>query len=409
MPSEMRVRLDEQFAHSVKVKQAQEAKSGLEQNYQIQKDNIVTMGGLPALNAGNGHSLQDRTIIGKDGKPEVYSAKDQLTDSVNQAQKNIDAQYAGKTDPASLDAKFQTEAKLYSTNGIVNPAWKDLLHAAPAAASTITAAGGDPPPTLAQGYDTYMRLRAAAPGLLAKHVDQRGQDFFENARVMQQDMGMDQKQAFAIAAKAANDPNWNRSDPGISKRDKDQAIQSVLGTWIPFSSSLANTVNASQPAVEVSEAAEALHRGTGLPWPQAIQQAGERVKQNYTIINGSAVRTADKQVPPNFGDLAQGYIDKWSDTHSQQLKTLGYSKSDITLQSLGATNNWALMFKGHPAPIQLPGAAFSLNNLYQIQDDQRSTRDDLAIKEAEGRARLRQGLLKRMEESGENVLPYMTP
>ncbi len=409
MPSEMRVRLNETFDHAVKLKQAQQQKADLDNNYQVQKDQVVSLDGLPKLQTGDIHSMVDRTIVGKDGKPELYSAKDQITDTVAQAQKNIDAKYAGQTDPQVLAQKFQDETKLYSQNGIVNPAWKDLLHAAPAAASTITAAGGDPSPTLAQGYDTYMQLRASAPGLLAKHVDQKGQDFFENARVMQQDMGMDQKQAFAIASKAASDPNWNRSDPGISKRDKDQAIQSALGTWIPFTSSLAGTANSSQPAVEVSEAAEALHRGTGLPWPQAIQQAGDRVKQNYTIINGSAVRTADKQVPPNFGDLANSYIDKWSDDHSQQLKQLGYGKSDITMQALGATNNWALMFKGHPAPIQLPGAAFSLGNLYDIQRDQKNAHDDAANKAAEDNARLRQGTLKSLEQNTDNTLPFMNP
>ncbi len=367
------VTMDQTFDTAVKVKAEQQRKAELEAGEQRQKDTIIAQEGVPAVISGNVHALQDRPIVDAQGKPAVYSADDQRRDAIARGQAIIDQRYAGQNSPEASQAKFNDEAKMYSTNGTVNPAWKDQLTAGPIAASTMTAAGGDPPPTLRDAYSLYLNLQAKAPNLVGASIDKKGQLFFETARAAQQYLHLDEKQAFVLATKATSDPNWDRADPTMNRKDQATAAQAALSPW--FSSSPSSTWNGDESVAETLEAAAALHKGSGIPWQQAIEQSAATVRGNYQVINGTAVRVADRNVPPDFGDLASRFIDQWSEQHKADLAKLGVSKGDITMQALGTTPNWGLFVKGHPAPLELPGAAFTVGDLYAQQAQLKAAQD----------------------------------
>lgn len=332
---------------------------------QAAKDTALS-GGLAAAQRGQLWSVGDANYADADGKVVKYSGDDIRKDVINRFEQGLDNKYAAVANtPAGQASRFRDEVQFYSNNLVKNEDWERELKSAPGAASTVVAAGGQVPQSLNDAYNLYMNLRGASPQLLQQHVDEPSQDFFELARVAQQYHNLDTSQALQIAARATTDPNWNHAAPGLSKKDITDKVTSGLRTM--WGTDLTDVWNSDKPATEVVEDATMLNRGLGIPLDAAIKEASQRVQQNYSIINNTAVRTGDKQVPPNFSDLANDYINTFYDAHKADIDKMGFDKSDITLLNIGDTPNWALTFKGHPAPISLPGANFSIPQLYTMQ------------------------------------------
>lgn len=376
---------------------------------QAQKDSIIA-GGLQAAQRGQLWSVGDVHYTAPDGVVKVYTGDDIRKDAIARFEQTLDSKYAAVANtPEGQAARFRDQVQFYSANLVRNATWEQLLKSAPASASTAVAAGSNFPPNLAQAYDLYMRLRAASPQLLQQHVDEKSQDFFELARVAQQYHHLDPSQALQLAVRATTDPAWDRSAPELSRRDlyakatealhnnisdaltsareADNPLFGLVAGFKTFVSplDLGTTWNTDKPITEVIEDARMLHRGLGIPEGQAITEAASRVKQNYATINGTAVRVGDKRVPSDFANLATTYINHFYDTHREAIDKLGYDKSDITILNIGDTPNWALAFRGHPAPIALRGANFSIPQLYQIVREKaakETARDDAKINEA---------------------------
>lgn len=323
------------------------------------KDGAVS-NAMQAARSGKLWAVDDVQYTNATGTEATFKGDAIRKEAISRFEENLDTQYAN--DP---QGRFNAQVQFYSGNLVKNEGWEKLLKGAPFSASNVVAAGGDLPANLTQGLDLYMNLRAKAPQLLQQHVGDQAQDFFEIARVAQQYHSLDAKQALMTAARATTDPNWSKASPGLSKQDTVRAVRSSLGTM--WGKDLTDVWNADSPQTEVVEDAMMLNRGLGIPMADAIKEASERVKQNYQIINGTAVRTGDKNVPPNFGELAGRYVDKFYDTNAAALRKEGFAKSDLHIVNIGDTPNWAITFRGHPAPLEFSGANFSLPNLYTEQ------------------------------------------
>lgn len=338
---------------------------------QIQEDNqknaILGNAAMPALAKGDGLNLQDKTYIDKNGSMRVYSADDQRKDATQILQRKIDEGFAGwKSDPQKAQAKFTVEVQLYGQNGLKNKTWEDQLKNGPAAASTITAAGGDIPPALGQSFELYRNLHAASPTLLAKHIDGKSQAFFEIARVgMETGMAADQKQALAMAARATQDPQWDRSLPDQRKQDTmDQAKRQLTG-FMGFGG-LANTTNSDEVTGKVVENAWVLHKAWGIPMDKAIEQAAPGVKATYIEVNGNAVFVGSREVPRYFEALAEKYVDRYWEQNRETLEKQSISKGDLTLFAVNGTPNWQIIPRGAPHVAQgTSGAQFSIGDLYE--------------------------------------------
>ncbi|MCE1237984.1 MAG: hypothetical protein LWW93_16670 [Hyphomicrobiales bacterium] len=353
---------------------------------QVQEDtqkNAILSGVLESFAKGAGFDVKPQTYTDKDGTPgHVYTVEDQRKDAAEIAQRMIDQKYAGwKTDPQKAQQKLAEEVSLYGQNGLRNKDWETQLKNGPAAATTVTSAGGDITPALQQSYQLYRDLRAASPELLQKHLDERSQRFFEVARVAQEmGMGADAKQALALAARAANEGKLESIGSGQSTRDTvDQAKRQLTG-FMGFGG-LATATNADEVIRKVVATATVYREALGLPMDKAIEQAAPGVKASYVKINGNAVFVGDRYVPRNFEDLANQYVDRYWEQNKEALTKQHFSKGDLILFSANGTSNWSIILRGYPhvAP-DTAGAMFSLHDLYRIQDNNQQRSDDEAMK-----------------------------
>lgn len=381
---EKAISLQNAYNHALMKKDAELAQQRAEQDEQNQKNELVRQD-LPLIAQGKLQYTSPSTIIGADGKPKVISAEDRVKNAVAFAQRDIDNRYAGQNSPQAQAAKLNEEAQLYADNGVVNDAWKRQLGGGTSAASTIVAAGGQVPQGLSQAYDLYKNLSAKAPQALGKHLSDEDQDFYEVAKVLEQSGNYDAKQALTAAAVATSDPQWKQTRNTLSltrTEEREKAMASLHQHW--FTDNPAKTVNADQPLGEVLKFAGALNRAFKIPIDQAIQKAGDAVASKYAVINNTAVRLGDKRVPPNFAELANAYIDHWAEEHKADLERAHVDKDDITMVNINNTPNWQIMFRGDPGGVTLPGANFSLRELYDQQQriDEKAATDRKALGEA---------------------------
>lgn len=354
------------------------AKQRAEQAEQSQKTGILSAHALPALVSGNGFDMQPKTYVAKDGTQTVYEVDDQRKDATEILQRQIDQRHAGwQQDPEKAHAKLTEEVQLYGQNGLKNKSWEDQLKNGPAAATTTTAAGGDISPALTKTYDLYRNLRAQSPTLLAKHLDDRSQRFFEIARVAQEaGLTMDPKQALQLAARATQDKEWDRAMPEQSRRDTTDQARRALTGFAGFGG-LANTTNSDEVVGKVVENAWVLHKALGVPMDKAIEQAAPGVKATYAKINGNAVFVGSREVPKNFEDLAGKYVEQYWEKNKAELEKMHVSKGDLTLMGVNGTSNWSIIPRGMPASIGF-GASFSIPQLYQVQQQEKAKADRAA-------------------------------
>lgn len=380
-------RMNGTFSAAKERKAAEYAKALAEQQEQSQKTSVLAAHAYPALIAGEGMSIAPQTYVDKDGGTKIYSIDDQLKDAAEILQRQIDQKFAGwKTDPEKASLKLATEVKIYGQNGLKNADWERQLKNGPAAATTVTAAGGDIPPALMQSYQLYRDLRAASPELLQKHLDERSQRFFEVARVAQETgMGADAKQALALAALAANSQKLDKTMPDQPMRETmDQAKRQLTG-FMGFGG-LADTVNADEVIRKVVTNATVLNTALGIPMDKAIEQAAPGVKASYAKVNGNAVFIGDRYVPKGFEYLASQYVDRYWEQNKEVLEKQDISKGDLMLFAVNGTPNWMIIPRGYPfAAGGTIGAGFSVGDLYRTAQSLRDRAEAVARQEQERR------------------------
>lgn len=333
----------------------------------------ITRNATTAIQGGAAYGISSATYVDKHGNTQVRSPDDQVKDGVSTLERSIDQQYAGNPEGA-LNAKVD----LYSKVPVKNEQWAKQLQNAPAIGGAAIQAGADLPKQLTDSFKLFQDLRAKNPQLLAKHLDQRSEDFFYTAQFVQDNMGMDPKQALALAHRSLNDPKMQKDLPNEAQAQLNQSAQSSVGSmWrslaskLPFAGidpSLGSVRNSDFVVADVKRAAEIEHKALGVPIEQAVADVAPRIQQNYTVINGTAVKTSGANVPSNFPELANAYVNDFYDTNKTNLDKQGIAKTDLTVMNVNGTPNWQILVGGHPAPMSIHGAAFTTQQLSNEQD-----------------------------------------
>ncbi|WP_163351456.1 hypothetical protein, partial [Klebsiella aerogenes] len=76
---------------------------------------------------------------------------------------------------------------------------------------------------------------------------------------------------------------------------------------------LAGVSNIEAMSTETQKLADIYVKVGGMGADEAVKRAAARVEQNFTNVNGHAVRTADRRVPPDFGSLAGEYLKRYAE------------------------------------------------------------------------------------------------
>ncbi|RFB78309.1 hypothetical protein [Methylovirgula sp. 4M-Z18] len=322
---------------------------------------------MPALQAGTAKigGIKPFETFDMSGEPKTINSDEQIKAALPKFESWLDQKYPNAlNDPQQAQAKLLEQAPIYG-QGIENKQWKETMGAGYMSADNSLAAGQPPSQATSKGYEMYKQLMAISPNMARNHLDEKTDRFYWLAQSAE-DAGMTQNQALTMAAKSMQDPNSLKDEPRLREADAQEKIHTALKTswWPHVTDDLSTVANSDQVATEVRDAANLLHNYSQMPLDSAIKAAAEKVSANYSIINGAAVRTAGKQVPDNFGDLANHYIDNWWEANKARLEMLGETKDDVTISEIGRTGNWALVSKrGWMHPFDVPNASFNIADL----------------------------------------------
>ena len=346
-----------------------------QQDIERQKTDAVTTYGIPALQAGTlATSLpKDLKVTKFDGVTEPLNQTEIQKRTLDVFDQSLDRKYADKqNDPQAMAQKFQEQANVYVRNGIPNEDWKKTINAGFASATTAAGSGQQNTitPSLSSAFDLYRRLEAAGQNYTSSVVDAKADKFFSMASAAKS-AGLTDQEALGAAIKASRDKNALLDEPGLSMNETRTVIQNALagkqasGIY-GFRTDLAGVGNTDEVGMAVHEYAKILHYGSGIPMTAAINAAATKIASQYQIINGWAVNTAGKAVPPNFGDLSQKFIDNWWNTNGAREEAAGYSKGNLVVHQLGNTPQWTLMYKNDISAPNSPGHSFALPELGQL-------------------------------------------
>ncbi|WP_204320269.1 hypothetical protein, partial [Proteus vulgaris] len=86
-----------------------------------------------------------------------------------------------------------------------------------------------------------------------------------------------------------------------------------------------------------------------------------------TNVNGHAVRTADRRVPPDFGSLAGEYLKRYAEERGA---TVGREVGDLSIAPMpNSATNWMVVDRITGLPVEMgPRAALTLDDLRAVQE-----------------------------------------
>lgn len=282
---------------------------------------------------------------------------------------------------------FNREAEWFTRNAQVNPQWQQVLQQGYIAASgpTTDTRNGPPPPALAASMELYRRLHASNPRLLRAHVsDNTALEFYDSVRVGVEFGGMELPQAFAAAQAITRDPtNLNTRSNQIRMEDVRRQVNGLGREWWQVLGG--QPENAGMLNSEIERMA-GLYIGMGLSPERAIEQARTRISATYTNINGWMVPNADRQLPPNFADLATGRLRQYVAEHGE---AEGVTLSDLTIRPVNnGTGAWAIVHRQTGMPVGEGSRYFSLRDLMSDDERRRETERERLSNEANERLRI---------------------
>lgn len=270
---------------------------------------------------------------------------------------------------ATADEAFAMQVDAFTGNNLVQPVWKSVLTAAPVAATQFNLSGGDIPPALQDGVDLYMRLHAANPALLDKHIsDANTRDFFESYRVATQIGQMAPEQAMQTAMMMASDPSKFQSTAVQQRFDQiDSRVQDVtVGGFMGWFGSAPS--NAGFVANEIGRLGK-FYAQNGMGADAALDEAKKRFLATHTPVNGNYIYTADKNLPENFGELAESAIKTYVADFGE---AEGVEASDLTIRPAANGNGWVIVHSVGQYPVENSERAnINTRTLFEMEADRR--------------------------------------
>lgn len=240
----------------------------------------------------------------------------------------------------------------------------------------LTQAGPDGrvqlPDAALAGYGTWRNL-AEYPNVRARHVkDQTALRLYRDAEALERG-GMEPETALVTAARIDRRENRNGLSTQIDRNDFQSAVSKAASQgW--FSRDVAN---AGWVSTTIERTARILI-DAGLPQDKAITQSVRMFEESHTNINGVAVNTRNKLIPPEFGDMSEIMIDEFAAQY-------GEDADDLTLiPSLNGEQTWVIARKDTLMPHEewVNGGSFNVTSIQERYSSLKDAEAELARQQA---------------------------
>jgi hypothetical protein len=312
--------------------------------------------------------IQPATVRNERGENITVSVEQQetwLAEDINQ-QVEVTKDQNGLTDQQAFDLRTAQ----FTMAGLNNPQWESVLSAGPVAANSWSLSG-EAPPSLVEGAELYVQLHEKSPVLLQRHIrDTETRRFYEAYRTAVTLGRMEPSQAYSHAANLIRNPPIDNPMTSLSRDDLEAVVRGIGNGNEWFQQ---NPLDGFTPNNEgyVSDwiwrsAQEYSAMGT-MTASQAKEEAQRQFLERHTAINGQWVDTSDRNIPPNFEEMARTVIEAYAADFPDE--DGGLDPSELTLR---ADNNgvWQIVYRGLiPIPVEDPQRRYvTLHSMQQALD-----------------------------------------
>ncbi|QRM39463.1 hypothetical protein F3X89_17360 [Rhizobium rhizogenes] len=272
----------------------------------------------------------------------------------------------GKPEEKANQSFNRTVAWL-SENGAKHPQWEAALKAGSAAMNTVMA-GGQIPENAKKGFQLYRELVAKAPQLAYSMTDEGARTQYEIARTLVESGTLSEGEALSVSVEYNRDPS--KFDSVTAKQRSDQVKDALSkferGVWF---SNFGKINNPETVSTDLQKLADIYIKAGGLSAEKALEKASEAAKRNFTNVNGWAVRTGDRSVPPDFGELATDFIRRWARGYGDKYNV---EQGDLTILPLpNSATSWRIV-DGAGLPLELgSGSVLTTADLYDTKERRR--------------------------------------
>lgn len=349
---------------------AEQQKIALEQRAQFAHDqlisdakNIAMQGGLAGITdaelptkSGDTKTMTADTIRMEVGKSLIADIDREATERTNSPE-----------EAAILSTKLQKD--VFTKNSIEHPQWFSLIKSG-YATMTVDAATGPIPPAAKDGYTKYMELFKDSPNYVEKFGDTKSKDFYDVARILQEDgMVKDEDAALRTAFLVTRNPAQLDETDRQRYEDVDAAVDEVAGSytgswWNPYGDEAPS--NLMDIRREVLSRAK-LYARAGLGAEEAMGKAKEAVQRSHINVAGSLVKN-HKLMPPSFKDDTQTYLERFATKHNLNL-------SNLTIMDAGnGVGGYFIIQKDRRLPVEVEGDE-EMFTLHTLEDMKKADRD----------------------------------
>jgi hypothetical protein len=325
-----------------------------------QAEEFVIGEGLRMAMSGSVLAVTDAQVPDKNGELKTIPAdtiRKQVAAKLQEANTQ-EANYRARNpeDRAALAKRLDKER--FVGSGLEHPTWFTAMNGAYTQASLNNVTLDKLPPTLVDGFDTYLDLYKDAPQYANKYLTKEATDFYEAARVFREyGLAGDNDSAIRMAFVATRDVNQNDSLNRARFERIDQEVRTAVSNSTGWFTGPSEAGNGSYVKQEVSRVGTLLARG-GLDVDAALTRGREIFEANHINVMGTYIKN-DKRIPPDFSTLAEQYVTQFAEKH-------GLEAEDLTIASpANGTGGFYVALRGQytPAGEGSTDAFFSISDL----------------------------------------------
>lgn len=289
-------------------------------------------------------SLTDVQVPNAQGEMKTYTPEQLRKRAANLAiqQSALQAKQSGETP----EQTYAREVRDFAANGLEHPQWFQTINSGFSTASINNLTGGQLPPALSDGYELYKKLHTDAPQYVGKFTEKGALDFYEAARVAEEDLGKSTQDALLMASVATRDPNENSTLTNARFQELDDAVEDAVDKtqgWRDLWGALSyDNQNTGTVRAEVARYAK-LYARLGLGVDKSLELAQDRFAKNFININGTFVRN-DPRLPNDFRPLVEQSIKGFADKYG---KTLGVEPDELSIMPASNGSGGYLIFNRH--------------------------------------------------------------
>lgn len=305
-----------------------------------------------ALYAGTAFALTDMTYTRPDGKVVTLGRDQALEAVVNETLNGMSGKYTEGEMAATLASWGVGETYQIWENALSDgylALGQALMQAGPEGEIKL-------PPAALAAYGTWRNL-SEYPNVRARHVkDSTALNVYRDAEALERG-GMDPQTALLSSARIDRDAVRDGLSRQVDRNAFATAIRQATSTgW--FS---ADVANAGWVSSTVERSARIL-MDLGLPMDKAVKEASRLFEDSHTVINGVAINTRNKLIPPNFSSMSEMVLDDFANAHNEDVR-------DLTLvPSLNGEQTWIVARRDTLMPHEewANGGSFNISELQTL-------------------------------------------